>query len=85
MTDRALSLKQVCQRLGLGMTAVRALFPQLKAYKVGRDWRVDERDLEAFIAARKAAHLPRMTEAQAVAKAFDPDDALPEVAEEYRL
>jgi hypothetical protein len=82
---RALSLNDVCRRLSLGETAVRVLLPKMRAYKAGGVWRVDESDLDAFIESRKAAQQPRLSEAAAVRKAFDPDDALPEVPAECLL
>ena len=83
-TSRALSLKQACARLSIGLTSLRALLPQLRAYKVGGSWRIDSADLEAFVEARKPKPAP-MTEAQAVSKAFDPNEGLPDVPEDCRL
>jgi len=85
MKNRALSLKQVGERLGIGQTSLRKLFVELKAYKAGGQWRIDESDLEAYVAAQKAKRQPRITEAEAVEKAFDPDALLPDVPEEARL
>ena len=82
---RALSVKDVCQRLGIGPTKFRTMRTKLHAYKVGGCWRVDESDLAAYVERQKAEQRPPMTEAQAVAKAFDPDDLLPEVPPECVL
>lgn len=82
---RALSVKDVCQRLGIGPTKFRMMRAKFHAYKVGGAWRVDESDLLAYIEKQKAAARPALSEAQAVSKAFDPDDLLPEVPAECLL
>ena len=84
---RALSLKDVGQRLSKGESFVRGLLKrnELPAYRVGGSWRVDSNDLDAFIEKQKAMQRPSMTETGAVANAFDPNDLLPEVDDDCRL
>lgn len=81
MTTRGLTLKQVAARLGSGyFTAYRLVTSgALVAYKAG-GWRVDECDLEAFIAKKKAEQAPASPRVM-----DDPDERLGPVPEEYRL
>jgi len=56
-----LSVEEVAARVKVSTYTVRRWVRQgrLAGIKIGRDWRVDERDLEAFLAARrKEAALP---------------------------
>lgn len=50
-----LTLAQVRTRLGIGESLVRALVRRgdLRAFKVGAEWRVDRDDLEQFVESRK--------------------------------
>lgn len=81
MKDRGLSLKQVAARLGCGYSTAYALVSagKIPAYRAG-GWRVDESDLEAFIARQKTANQPAAPTA-----GDDPDEALGPIPQEYRL
>lgn len=48
-----MTLSAVCARLEISRTSAKRLIPKLKGYRVGRLWRFDEADVEAFIASQK--------------------------------
>ncbi len=82
---RAMSLKVVAERLGISYSTVYALVTrgQLKGFRAGvigaaGVWRVDETDLEAFSAGRKAEQVKPASPSiqQGVDDAFDPNAEL---------
>jgi excisionase family DNA binding protein len=52
MTDTLLNIKQVQEILGLSERTVFRLIKnkELQGFKVGREWRFEEKDIDAFIA-----------------------------------
>lgn len=48
-----MTLSAVCARLEISRTSAKRLIPKLKGYRVGRLWRFDEADVEAFIQSQK--------------------------------
>jgi excisionase family DNA binding protein len=66
---KALSLQDVLEQLGVARKTVLLLVARgkLAAFKVGRQWRFEQQDVDAFIAAQKAAAVKRATSAPAIA------------------
>lgn len=56
----ALSLQEVMTRLGVSRKTILALIRrgELPAYQVGRQWRLDPPDVDAFVERQKAAAVP---------------------------
>jgi len=52
---RAMTTEQIAQRLQVSERTVRRMIKdkELLAYKIGKEWRVDEPDLKAYIARLK--------------------------------
>ena len=52
---RAMTTEQIAQRLQVSKRTVRRLIKdkEILAYKIGKEWRVDELDLKAYIAKLK--------------------------------
>ena len=52
---RAMTTEQIAQRLQVSERTVRRMIKdkELLAYKIGKEWRVDEPDLKAYIAKLK--------------------------------
>jgi excisionase family DNA binding protein len=86
MKPPALTLEQVQQRLNVGRTRVYALLKsgQLRRFKEGRDWRVDEADLEAYIESRKQGGSDSVSRPTAVAQSFDADNDLATTPEYFQ-
>lgn len=61
MTDGLIPIKAVEKRLGVARKTVLLLVTRakLKGLKVGRQWRFDPRDIDAYIEQQKAAVVPR--------------------------
>lgn len=59
MREPALTLRDVMARLGVERKTVLRLRGQLRGYRVGRQWRFDPVDVDAFVDAQKAAAAPR--------------------------
>lgn len=68
MTNTLLKVADVAQRLGVDSFTVRRWITagDLPAYKIGREWRVEPGDLEAYLAARRTGDAPVDTAPAAV-------------------
>lgn len=79
MRPGMLDIKAVAERLGVGDGKVRELLTsgELRSVRIGRRYRIDVEDLEAFIESKKSK---TPTVATAVAQAFDQDLLLDPVA-----
>lgn len=56
----ALTLQDVMARLEVSRKTVLRLRAQLRGYRVGRQWRFDPVDVDAFVDAQKAEAAPRL-------------------------
>lgn len=61
MNDQLIPIKAVEKRLGVARKTVLLLVTRarLKGLKVGRQWRFDPKDIDAYIEQQKAAVVPR--------------------------